>query len=323
MIYVDPLNNSTNQYSTILSLALSKIFGEVEQFSLRKTLNYNRGDIVVLNWFENSFVNDAGRLSLWGCGKFFYFLIAKILRRFNVVLVKHNKYPHSAIKGSLTYYIVLLLLYVLESISNTVIVHSKKETKGKGYSYVPHPLYNYHALTSEENKIQSGFFVFGAIKKYKKIEDLIRIWPDDLNLTIYGLGSEKYVEKLNQLIDDKRIKIINSFVDDSIVGEIFINNKVCVINHIDESAIVSGVFFLAKSYGNSIVMLDNGSADCDSFGDDSNTRFYHDEYTLRKALLEPWLFSRDEVITKAKETNGQEVFVDALESAISNSVKSC
>lgn len=308
MVYLDPLRNETNQYNEIQYRTLLSI-GPVKQFSLLSSYKYEKDDIVILNWFENGLVNVNGRVSLKGMLRMLFLFITCALKRYNLIWVKHNRFPHAIKKTWLNITLTNIFLKAYEHFSTRIVVHSKSEVLTEKYIYIPHPLYELNSIGFFEE--ENSFFVFGALKKYKKIEELITEWPGNVSLHIYGKGDERYVDSLKVLAKGKEIFFNNIFLDDEQVIKLFCQYKNCIISHMDDSAIVSGVFFMAKTFGNNILLNNKRDLDVADFGNNLGV-YKYSSFNL-KFIIEECMnshSSRTSIYEESLMTNGHALIVE-------------
>jgi glycosyltransferase involved in cell wall biosynthesis len=284
MIYVDPILGKTNAYSSIQVEALKSSGDDVSAFHLKLFFNFTltKNDRVVLNWPENTLVNQRGNLRFKGLVKAVLILLGVLFCSVKVIWVKHNHKPHSS--RGLSYIVSIVFMKMLNFLADTVVVHSKGELIDSHYFYVPHPLYTDNIKVFDSFGQPSRFLVFGAIKEYKGIDKLLKYWPKGVDLCIYGSGDSDYITLLEEIVKQRElsVNIINGFVNDDDLNDLLLNFDVVVLPHNEGSAIVSGAFFLAKSFGNLILI--RGRKDINFFSDNSGVFQYEDERSLFDAI---------------------------------------
>lgn len=248
-IYYTPFDNVVNAYTHRMKSILSN-YGEVHRIDkhsiMKKIFKFNFNDIILVNWLENMMINKEGNISLIGLVKLFAIFICfrMIFRRF--IYVRHNHYPHSCnLKSSKS---AKKILDFLEKIPHMTLVHSQVEAIGSR-QYIPHPLYDIPSKSSTTNLDSKKFVIFGSISRYKKIENVIEKFPENLSLLVIGGCSDAdYLNYLNNLKKDKKnIEIIPEYVSDEKAQELINSARGMLITHNDDDMIVSGSFFYAMS----------------------------------------------------------------------------
>ena len=247
-IYYTPFDNTVNAYTNRMKSILSA-YGEVRRidkksfFSKIFTLNFK--DVIVVNWLENMMIDKHGNINLVNVFKLFaiFLCFRMVFKKF--IYVRHNHYPHSCNLQSAKK--AKKILDFLEKLPHSTLVHSKVEVN-KTRKYVPHPLYDVVPKQSTNVNLKR-FIIFGSISKYKKIENVINEFPNDLSLLIMGKCSdEAYLVELKMLIAQKNnVEILSEFVSDEKAQELINSSAGMLITHNDDDMIVSGSFFYAMS----------------------------------------------------------------------------
>lgn len=256
-IFYFPFSNETNLYCERMKELLST-FGEVNKVDKKKLLLdfflFRRKDFLFLNWFENCIINRSGNISYFGILKVFVcFFIFRIVFR-NFIFVRHNHYPHDCLSKNSKK--ARYIINMLEMISHKVIVHSPLEVSNKNRIYVPHPLYN-NPASEIINVERNVFVIFGRIIRYKKIEEVINLFPENMKLIVVGkCEDDSYLKELQEIISLKsNIQIFNKFMSDIEITEIVKNSQGMLITHNNEDMIVSGSFFYGLSLNSKIYCL--------------------------------------------------------------------
>jgi hypothetical protein len=219
----------------------------------RKKLNFffsnvtSRKDCVVLNWHEN-LLRKKDKLSISCVFSFFVYLLYYRLVFRRVVYVRHNMYPHG-MKGY-SAKLAGILVNLAERFCTLKVAHSG-HLCSRGYKYVPHPLYQPASLSERNSSYSNNYFlIFGRVERYKKIESIISEWGNRHQLLIAGSSKDKaYVEELRQLSQEKNIKILSEFIQESAARNLVANAKAVILAHDGDDMIVSGSFFYAISMG--------------------------------------------------------------------------
>ncbi len=247
-IYYTPFDNTVNAYTNKIKSLLSA-YGDVRRIDrksfITKILKLNFDDVIIVNWLENMMIDKEGKISLIGCLKLLaIFICFRIMFR-KFIYIRHNHYPHSCnveCSGK-----AKKILDFLEKIPHSTLVHSEVESRGLR-KYIPHPLYQVVPIKPSNVNLKK-FVIFGNIARYKKIENVIKQFPEGLSLLVIGkCNDEDYLKYLNSLkIDKANIQIISEYISDDKAQEIISSSGGLLITHNDNDMIVSGSFFYAMS----------------------------------------------------------------------------
>ena len=257
-VYLFPFELESNNYiletKSILSggsfevVAFPSSLKSIYNVVINKVFKKERA-VIIFNWLEDapSQSNNPFTKFLICCS---YLFLSKILFS-KIVWVRHNFKPHN--QCYIFYY--KCLKYLLYNISNERVSHRPL----KNYTYIPHPMYP--LPVSEFSDIRKNdFLIFGSIKKYKGVYELLCCWPKDKKLVIAGKCSDpELINDIEQKIRERCLSVIwhNEFVDDGDLDLLILDTKVVVLSHISSEMIVSGVFFHAASLGTTIVQRNN------------------------------------------------------------------
>ena len=224
-------------------------YGEVLSFDksnfLKIFFSIRKNDYIILNWMENLIIKNGG-FSIFGFLKVFLLLIFFRLSRGNVVFIKHNNYPHDCCEKDIQKSI--WAIGVFEKICNRIVVHSIPDLR-ENYFYIPHPLYREISTPELVNLDSNKYLIFGRILPYKKIENVISIFPKNKNLVVAGACDDlPYLEKLMKLCDKKpNVEIIPRFLSHEQIESLVNISAGILITHNDDDMIVSGTFFYAMT----------------------------------------------------------------------------
>ena len=199
---------------------------------------------------------------IWVIGLFFFFKI----RKYKIVITLHDINAHY---GENTF-INKLTNYFYINIADHIFVHGKKlkeELLNKGFnkemvSVVPHGDYSFFTKYNKKNVREDGSILFfGRIEDYKGLKYLLKAVPqieqkiDNFNLIIAGEGS---LNKYNQLLEENsNIEIINTYIPDGLVAELFQRASVVVLPYVEGSQ--SGIIPIAYSFNKPVVVTNVGS----------------------------------------------------------------
>lgn len=193
---------------------------------------------------------------------FFLFFIKK----YPVVITLHDIVPHVGEKG----FIMNLILFSMIKNSKHIFVHGeqlKNQLIKKGYpedrvTVIPHGEYSFFLDYQNPNlHEENAILFFGRILEYKGLRYLIESEPfitkhfPDLKIIIAGNGNFLEYEKL--IVNKKNFQIINGFIPDYMVAELFQRCKLVVLPYIDASQ--SGVIPIAYAFKKPVVATNVGS----------------------------------------------------------------
>lgn len=255
-IYYTPFDNTVNAYTNRMKSILS-VYGEVRRIDkksfLSKIFTLNFKDVIVVNWLENMMIDKHGNINLVNVFKLFaiFLCFRMVFKKF--IYVRHNHYPHSCNLQSAKK--AKKILDFLEKLPHSTVVHSEVEVT-ESRKYIPHPLYTVASTTPVDANLKR-FVIFGSISKYKKIENVINKFPNDLSLLIMGKCSDiDYLVELKMLIAQKNnVELLSEFVSDEKAQELINSSAGMLITHNDDDMIVSGSFFYAMSIHSRVYAL--------------------------------------------------------------------
>jgi glycosyltransferase involved in cell wall biosynthesis len=129
---------------------------------------------------------------------------------------------------------------------------------------IPHMNYSFyrHWENPEIQEQRNNILFFGSIWEYKGLKYLMEAEPlladalKDFKITIAGKG-EDLAKYRRYIIDPKNYEIINDFIPDEGVAELFQKASVVVLPYVDASQ--SGVAHIAFSFGRPVVVTRVGS----------------------------------------------------------------
>lgn len=244
-------NNYTENFKAILSKVAKT---EIDSLNFKEILidvlkfRFRKRNIVFVNWMENELIKKNGKISLIGVLKVFVKIFILKLTYQQIIYVRHNLYPHNTRKSHIN--LVTKLTTSLANMADIRISHSPifKDKMSETF-YIPHPLYKLSLDEKRKDCLHDYFVVFGNIARYKKIEELIKVFPKNRELFIFGgCKDETYLDSLKKLtIDKKNIKISARFYSDLEAASIIKSSNGMIICHAEDDMIVSGSFFYGLS----------------------------------------------------------------------------
>ncbi len=206
-----------------------------------------RVDFLMVSWADNGLVARSGRVSLRGTLRFLARLVELKLLARKVIFIRHNLYPHATRPESAG--LARWMVDRLESLFDAVFIHSGAESEdGARRYYVPHPLYQRDVAEPPSPALPRPYFiVFGRIKPYKRIEELMKRFPDDRILVVCGESNDRrYSAELARL---QRPNIIYrpGYISEDEARAIVTGAQAVIIPNAEPHVIVSGAFFYAVS----------------------------------------------------------------------------
>jgi len=220
-----------------------------KSINLKKlTLGFNAFDFSVVNWLENSMVDNRNRISIASFAKFTVkFLILKIICK-KIIYVRHNFYPHALI-GTQAILAKNIIDFFVKS-ADQCLVHSG-HLISKNVHYVPHPLYHFDEEIPT-NGNEDYYIIFGRIVEYKAIDKLLVAWGEEKLLIAGKVDSIDYLDKLNNIITLRNLNNVTTathYLSNTEAATKVSSSCGLIIAHSDDDMIVSGSFFFAASLG--------------------------------------------------------------------------
>jgi len=171
----------------------------------------------------------------------------------------HDLVPHPGGKSML---INLYNKVVINFLSDEIISFSKKEIKKqeKKEKFIYFPLSGFHQYINKPKNGERTILFFGRIEPYKGINNLIDLIRNvekkgiDYKFIIAGKGN---IENLEELKKFKSLEIINRFIDDDELSELFEKATFTILPY--DSATQSGVTILSYAYATPVIAYDVGS----------------------------------------------------------------
>jgi beta-1,4-mannosyltransferase len=267
--FVSPFVNDTNQYVELHKELLRGIGFDVLPLSLRrlgflgwKALREPQ-NIVCVHWLESRAITHVGALtipSVKGVVTIAIYLLLFLMARAKVFYFVHNHAVHDT-RGTLrklTRGIVSLLC----TVADVRVVHEPSYADSYRATYLPHPLYSHtepvFMVRPVGTPLRCG--VFGAIRPYKGIEDLLRDWPNDVKLLVRGRSTRQYAAFLAAIVA-RRGLAHDVAIESRFIPEVEFHAQmgtidVLILPHGDGTMLVSGAFFAAIGRVRAIVLRD-------------------------------------------------------------------
>lgn len=293
-----------NQYIELQKLLLTEIGYEVLPLNLRLLFGgawrilLRRQTLVSLHWFETVPLR-ASRLplSVIGCMLFAFYVLLFWLMPARSVYFVHNHAAHDSV--GVRRRLSAIAIQVLCRVTTIRVVHDPTSSVRFGANYLPHPLY-WDAPGADPAMRQPSagqmprFAVLGAIRPYKRIEELLEHWPVGMPLVIAGRCKPDYEQMLLGLIDKRRlsasVRLECGFLDSSAFAAHLDAADVLLLPHDPDSMLVSGVFF--EAFGRVPMIVARATPFMQEMvAQHSNVRTYdapHDLPELLAGLVNDW-----------------------------------
>lgn len=197
--------------------------------------------------------------------------ISFYLRRYPIVFTCHDTRRHPGDTFYFLYpYVFSLSLWVMMRLADKIIVHGKElkeqmvneNVSGSKIEVIPHGDYSFFTRYGKDGvKEENAVLFFGRIVRYKGIEYLIRAEPlitekfPNVKVVIAGRGDFSEYEDLIE--HKKNFEIINEYIPDEKVAELFQKSRIVVLPYIEASQ--SGIIPIAYAFKKPVVVTDVGS----------------------------------------------------------------
>ncbi|MDP5130102.1 MAG: hypothetical protein NWQ54_04425, partial [Paraglaciecola sp.] len=240
-VFYFPFNNA-NQYVDISKKSISESGFEVLDFKTLfnfKSLFARADNVAVLNWYEDRLYQKRfGKLRAF-IEHFvvFFQLISMKLFASHIIWVRHNFKPHNRGNRPFSHKLVCAALNLIAS---EIVTLEKTETFSS--TVIPHPLYRedddiLHEINSTEaENIEFDYLFFGTIKPYKRLDELVTLWPEHTFLKIVGYCQEKaYEAKIKTIVADRNLHVEwqNEYVSEAYLNDLLVRTRYVFMPHSD------------------------------------------------------------------------------------------
>ena len=255
-----------NEYVEISKKSISETGLEVLNFKKLysiKNLFSRANNIAVLNWYEDRLYQKRfGKLRAF-IEHFVVFFQLVLMRLFasHIIWVRHNFKPHNRSTRPFTH---KLCCAALNFIATEIVTLEKTEAFNS--TVIPHPLYRDDADIMQEidspepENFELDYLFFGTIKPYKRVDELLTIWPQETFLKIVGYCQDIiYEEKIKTIIADRNLHVEwqNEYVSEAYLNDLLAKTRYVFMPHSDGAMISSGTFYQAINFGINIVCFDS------------------------------------------------------------------
>ncbi|WP_394220689.1 hypothetical protein [Alteromonas gracilis] len=244
-----------NEYVEINKSALLDAGYQVIPLNLKNAVcSLGKKRPIVVNWLEDRPYgsNFSPRVRFTTTIKCLFIAIFGALFCSRKIWIKHNFKPHNA-TGTFRYY--KLITATLRRLNYREL--SLEKYAGGGLF---HPLYlPDDTLQKQEIELAGSEFeylIFGAVKKYKGIHNILSIWPPGKKLSIFGkCNCQSYEKEILHIIEKRKLKVVwvNKYLTDEELNQELSKANFVVISHLDNTMISSGTFYHAVSFGCNII----------------------------------------------------------------------
>lgn len=279
--YVSPFSNSTNRYIELHKQLLADSGYVVKPLNLRTLFSADAwgllraGNLVTVHWLETRAFRHRGALQrLWLRGVLEFALLAAVLAasRARVLYFVHDHAVHDTVGWQRS--VSTRLVRLLCRLADQRVVHDPDSARRYDALYLPHPLYwdapggvTAGAAAAAKPAAAAAapasrrFGLLGAVRPYKRIDSLLRLWPAGVPLLIRGRSDAAYATQLQALIDERRLAPAVSFepgqLSDADFDAAMASLDVLILPHADQSMLVSGAFFEAAGRVPTILARDS------------------------------------------------------------------
>ena len=246
-----------NEYVEINKSALLEAGYEAIPLSLKNSLSTFRSNTpIIVNWLEDRPYGSTfnARVKFTTFLKCLFVVIYGAISCSPKIWVRHNFKPHNA-TGSYRYFKIITSMLRFFRYRE---VSLEKYTNGDLF----HPLYmpdeSFDERVRKVVTTEFEYLIFGAIKKYKGIHNLLSVWPQDKMLQIAGkCNDEIYEKEILDIIARRELKVNwrNEYLSDVELNEELSKAHFVIISHSDNTMISSGSFYHAISFGCNIISL--------------------------------------------------------------------
>jgi beta-1,4-mannosyltransferase len=271
LAYLSPFTNEENAYIERQKELLREIGFSVVPFRATDLLKggvvglFSRENVVLVHWLENrafSARSTPKTLSGPGLAGLLLYMGLLAVTRARVVYFMHNHVVHDIAPRYLG--LSRRLVGLLGSIADLRVVHDPSCARQYDAAYLPHPLYrevSRRRAVSPANDGRSArplrFAIVGAVRRYKGIEGVLRLWPHGKRLLICGRGEATYVAELQHIIATRGlaewVTLSDRFLRERELVELLTENEVTILPHAAGTNLVSGAFF--EAIGSAVVIL--------------------------------------------------------------------
>ncbi|WP_176256909.1 hypothetical protein [Derxia lacustris] len=210
--------------------------------------------IVILNWFEDWMLNNPRPQWVSVVRALLSVLTYRVMAG-RLIWVRHNFKPHFLPQSTPAH---AAMLKMLAFFSDVTVTH--REVSSIRSQVVPHPL-----MSMPENATNGSrdipFLWFGAIHKYKQLDQLLLEWPREKPLLILGRARDaELIETIERTIRDRNLDVVwkNAYVPDEELDESLSRTQCVILAHADNTMIVSGAYFHAVSRGANVLLAESG-----------------------------------------------------------------
>lgn len=293
-VYLSPFTNSTNSYIELQKDLLTELGYRPEPLSFKRWATAvlreaqadrsgsgkipARGSVVALHWLETRLFRRKGARVVWS-----WFGVAEVLAylavirglRCRTVYFVHNHTIHDGTERQRA--VARRVVHWLCQFADERVVHDPNFESVYDATYLPHPAYwdatclgreaasdspsvsTLPAVDAEASHPSPRFGILGALRPYKRLHEVLAVWPEDLSLELRGKGDAAYVAELERIIEERGLKdvsLVNRFVPDENVSETLRSWDVAILPQMTDSMLVSGAFFEVIGVVRGVIMRD-------------------------------------------------------------------
>ncbi|WP_084130361.1 hypothetical protein [Demequina sp. NBRC 110055] len=255
IVFVNPFTNTENAYISRQIDMVARCGYEPRPLCLTAVLMgrcgglWARENTVMVHWLENRVfkvgVKSRG-VSIRGLAEFLAYTAILITARARVVHVVHDHEVHD-VKDSLRW-LSRAAVRLLRWVADARVVHDPSFAEHYGAHYLPHPLYSEPVeAPPPHDRDVPHFAAMGAIRPYKRLAEVLDVWPPDAPLLIAGRGDGEYVARLHEIVARRglagNVAIQDRFLSDAEFFDTLGDQDVLLLPHREGANLVSGAFF--------------------------------------------------------------------------------
>lgn len=256
-----PYKAPSNRYIELHKLLLTEIGYQPRPLSLLDLLRgdwrllLRRDTLITLHWFESRPFRASGRaVSVTGWPTFALIVLLLWAMPARSAYFVHNHAVHD-VRGFWRA-LSVRLIRLLCRVADVRVVHDPGPAAAAAYraDYLPHPLYwdAPGALAPQRAPAASApprLSVLGSIRPYKRLDEMLELWPIALPLLIAGRCTPDLEARLRAIIERRgltpAVKLECGFLGEADFGARLDATDVLLLPHDPESMLVSGGFFEA------------------------------------------------------------------------------
>jgi beta-1,4-mannosyltransferase len=256
-VYVAPSVNRINRFTAMQREQMAALCEKIGSLSTALFSDWGIArskKVALLNWYEDR-VTVPGPLGLKFLGALACLVVLR-LRVGKIIWFRHNFTPHYLTSSGMRRYTVMTSF--LSALSDVVV--TMRPCAEFDSAVVPHPLYSDEVHAGDR---PIDFLWFGTVRPNKDLQWLLDTIKPDETLTIAGKCDDPalFAELQNKVVQrGLTVEWRNRFVPDEELEDLLKKTKFVVMTHASKTAVVSGTFFHAASFGANVIVRESDFA---------------------------------------------------------------